>query len=194
VVGAIAVAASAAVAAITPVSSVGASNPCALRTMSRAFAAWGDNNAYFVAPGGTFESANHGWTGRSTLRTPGNETWRVNGAGHSWSMQIGLGGQIVSPQFCVASAEDSIRFFVRRPFVLGARLKVHIDVRSGVNVATNDYEVDGFGLGWTVSNRIMLPDIRDASGRQDVTLSFTPIGLPAIWAVDDVMVDPWVSR
>ena len=39
----------------------------------------------------------------------------------------------------------------------------------------------------------MLPDIRDASGQQYVTITLTAQGTNATWYVDDVMVDPWKS-
>jgi hypothetical protein len=163
--------------------------PCAKRTVSRPFTAWGDNNAYFVAPGGTFESA--AWPGSSTARVSGNAPWRINGASQAWSMQIKARGIAVSTQFCVNSDEDSMRLFFKAPGVRGAKLRLHIDVVSGVNRATNDYDIDGGTAGWALLPRIMLPDIRDASGRQYVTITLTAAGSDATWFVDDVMIDPW---
>ena len=165
---------------------------CGARTTSKPFTAWGDNNAYFAAPDGTFESS-VGWTGRSLSRVAGNEPWKINGSGHGYSLKIAAAGQANSAQFCVNSDEDSLRLFYKSPGVSGASLKLHIDVVSGVNRATNDYDIGGATAGWALMQRIMLPDIRDASGQQYVTITLTAQGTNATWYVDDVMVDPWKS-
>jgi hypothetical protein len=177
-----------------PGQSSAAAVSCSARTTSNAFRNWGDGNSYFLAPGANFEGGTGGWSGLGTLAVLGNEPWRVNGAGNNWSLMVGALATATSPQFCVGSHEDSVRFFVNRPGIIGSRLHVHIDVQSGVNRATNDYDIDGSAIGWTPVNRIMLPDILDASGKQYVTISLTSAGFPAIWGVDDVMIDPWVAR
>ena len=187
---ALAVAASGLVVATSQVAT--AAIGCSTRTTTRPFKAWGDNNAYFVAPGGTFESS-VGWTGSSLSRAAGNEPWKINGSGHGYSLKIGARGQAKSAQFCVNSDEDSMRLFFKSPGVSGASLKLHIEVISGVNRATNDYDINGSTAGWALMQRIMLPDIRDASGQQYVSITLTAQGTSATWYVDDVMIDPWKS-
>lgn len=163
---------------------------CSTRTTTKAFAAWGDTNPYFVVPDGTFESTTASWVLRKAATTTGNEPWRVLGGAHAESLKLSPGAVATTAQFCVASAEDSLRFFVKSPGVAGSQLLVHIDVVSGVNRATNDYAISGSSSGWAPSQRIMLPDIRDSSGKQNVTISFTVVG-NATWYLDDVMIDPW---
>lgn len=163
---------------------------CTTRATTKAFSAWGDTNPYFAVADGTFESTTSNWVLRAAAATTGNEPWKVLGSTHAKSLKLSSGAVATTAQFCVASAEDALRFFVKAPGIAGSRLHVHIDVVSGVNRATNDYDVSGTTSGWAPSQRIMLPDIRDSSGKQLVTISFSVVGT-ATWYLDDVMIDPW---
>jgi hypothetical protein len=168
--------------------------PCVTREVTKPFTAWGDHAAYFTVPGGTFEGGAPGWTlGGGAAVTHGNEPWRVLSSTHASSLALPAGAAATAPSMCIATAEDALRFFYRAPGVRGAALLVTIHVTSGVNVADNTYEISGATAGWALSPRIMLPDIRDASGRQTVTISFTQRSTRARWQIDDVEVDPWRS-
>lgn len=68
-----------------------------------------------------------------------------------------------------------MRSFVRRPGVRGAVLHVAVHVTVGVNVATMDADIDGSSYGWAPSDRFVLPDIRDAAGRQNVTITLSSL-------------------
>lgn len=171
-------------------SSAEAAIACTTRSTTKAFAAWGDTNPYFLVPDGSFETSGTTWVHRNAARTSGNEPWKVMGGAHTSSLKLSPGAVSTTSQFCVASAEDALRFFVKSPGGATARLHVHIDVVSGVNRATNDYDIVGSTSGWAPSPRIMLPDIRDASGKQNVTITFTVVGT-ATWYIDDVLIDPW---
>jgi hypothetical protein len=163
---------------------------CTTRTTTTAFSAWGDTNPYFLVPDGAFETTPASWSTRSASKVAGNEPWKVAGSAHASSLKLGQGAMAATAQFCVASAEDALRLFVKAPGVAGTQLHVHIDVVSGVNRATNDYDISGSTSGWAPTQRIMLPDIRDSSGKQNVTITFTVVGT-ATWYIDDVMIDPW---
>ncbi len=166
---------------------------CAARSTKASFAAWGDTNQYFRVPGGGFEaSLTNNWTMTGgAIGLLGNEPWRVVSLLDLMGAFIPAGGTATSPTFCVAAREDSLRFFAKRPGVRGAQLHVAVRVTAGVNVATMDVDIDGSTPGWGPSDRFMLPDIRDAAGRQNVAITFSTRGTPAAWLVDDVMVDPW---
>lgn len=173
-------------------SPVSADTGCTNRSISTPFTAWGDSNRYFTAPGGSFEKGQpDAWSlaGGAAIAS-GNEPWAIAGTGAS-SVSLPSGAVASSQTFCVASDEDSLRLAVRKPGVGGSTLHVAVRVTSGVNVATNEVDVDGNSAGWAVSDRIMLPDIRDASGRQYVTVTLSTRNAPATWQVDAVMVDPW---
>jgi hypothetical protein len=169
-----------------------ATSPCTTRTTTTPFTAWGDANAYFTVPDGTFESGAPSWTKSTGVATvSGNEPWKVLGSGHATSLKLPAGGSAATPAMCIATAEDSLRLFYKSPGVSGSLLHVSIYVTSGVNVATNDYDISGSTAGWAVSQRIMLPDIRDASGRQTVTITFSQRQTTATWQIDDIEIDPW---
>lgn len=174
------------------VSPASADVACAARTTTTPFMPWGDGNRYFMAPNGGFEGGSANWTlsgGASVVNE--NEPWRINGSTHARSLRVPAGSQAVGERFCVNSSEDSLRFFYKRPGVAGSALHIHVRVTSGVNVATNDLDLDGGQAGWAVANRMMLPDIRDASGKQWVQITYSTRNVAANWSVDDVMVDPW---
>ncbi|HEY6795172.1 MAG TPA: hypothetical protein VI248_10885 [Kineosporiaceae bacterium] len=98
-----------------------------------------------------------------------------------------------SPSLCVATAEDALRLFYRAPGVPSSHVKITVRVTSGVAAVDSTYEIAGDPGGWKLSDRIMLPDIRDASGQQTVTISFAQVGARVAWQIDDVEIDPWRS-
>lgn len=175
------------------VAASGATVSCTARSTGAHFAAWGDKNQYFRAPGGGFElSLSNNWTmSGGAMSLLGNEPWRVVNGFDAMSLTLPFTGTATSPTFCVTTSEDSLRFFVRKPGVRGAQLHVSVRVTAGVNVATMDVDIDGSTYGWTPTDRYMLPDIHDNNGRQNVTITFSTRGSWASWLVDDVMVDPW---
>ena len=165
-------------------------SPCATRSTTTPFKQWGDSNKYFSLSGGDFESKGLNWNlGYGAQIVGENEPWKVLSTKHESSLQLKSGASVVTEPFCVGSDEDSIRYFVKKPGVRGSKLHVHVAVTSGVNVATNDFDVDGSAGGWAVVDRMMLPDIRDKSGQQWVTVEFG--SRTGTWLVDDVLVDPW---
>jgi hypothetical protein len=168
--------------------------PCTTRTVSTPFVSWGDSNSYFTLPGATFEHGTSGWTltGGAAVTT-GNEPYKVISDTNASSLNLPAGATAAARPMCIGTAEDSLRLFYKAPGVSTASLRVTIHVVSGVNVADNTYGIGGAKSGWAVSDRIMLPDIRDSSGQQTVTVSFSQDGTKAKWQIDDVEVDPWKS-
>lgn len=171
---------------------------CPARSTSALLAGLGDQNQYFLAPGGGFEYSDRTWA-RSGLAYSSmlREPWQV--VPGTASVALPWGAAVTSPQLCIGPQEDSIRFFLRVPSLPGSVLHVHVDVVSGVNRATNDVDIlsgprAGSRQGWWLADRVALPDIRDASGTQLVTITLSSRGLPMTWSVDDLLVDPWKNR
>ena len=94
--------------------------------------------------------------------------------------------------FCVASNETAIRFY-RSPGAPGSALLVFLQTSNSTLTYTNTLDIDGHTAGWAVSPVIDLPNLRNSSGQENVTISFSPANNPASWQVDDVMVDPFAS-
>ena len=165
---------------------------CAVRSVSKPFAPWGDTNSYFLAPSGAFEYGAGTWTVAGSAWTVAeNEPWRVNGANDSASMQLLPDSSIRSRSFCVGYDEDSIRLFVRQPGVPGSALTIRVSVTNPNGTGENTYTMSGENFGWYPSPRITMPNVRDANGQQVVTIEIAPANNPAVWMVDDVLVDPW---
>ena len=82
---------------------------CPSNPTTTALAQFGDNAAYTLLPGGSFESGAPGWslTGAEVASAAG----ATGGAG---SLVIEPNGVAVSPAFCVSSEYPSFRFFARQ--------------------------------------------------------------------------------
>ncbi len=184
-----------AVGVAAPLDARAAVDPCAARSLSTAFSQWGDYNDYFLVNNGDFEGGSRGWTAanRASLVWD-NEPWRVNGWFDRLSARLDPGATLTSATFCVAEREDSLRLFIRHPGVQGAKLIVRVTVSDGTRTDAKSYEVANDGYGWTPSEPMKFPNVRNINGELFVTLAFQSAGTRANWSVDDVMVDPFKSK
>ena len=149
-------------------------------------------------PNGGFESGAADWTlqGGAAVTT-GNESYDVSGPG-SHSLEIPPGSQAQSETMCVTRNEDSIRLFVDNQAVNGSILHVEAEVENPQTgqIAQTAFDVNGNAVsaGWSPTMVLGIPDLLAGNGTQDLTLIFTTRGTPATWKIDDVYVDPFVSR
>jgi hypothetical protein len=165
---------------------------------SAPFSQWGDNNDYFLAPGGSFEGTGDqvGWTLNNATLTPGNEPFFVNDSGDSQSLTIAGGGSATSPFFCVDNTMSSLRFFAQQVSG-GAGLRVSALVQNSDGSVTTEplaRLVDGSMPAWAPT----APIAANTSGLADgqtltVALQFTVRPSAASWQIDDVYVDPYRS-
>ena len=171
--------------------SASAATKCPTRSTKAAFSQWGDQNQYFVANNGRFEAGAKDWTLLGGARVVTDQApWKINGANDSKALQLPAAATAESVSICVAANEESLRFFYKSPGT--GSLKVRMDVDDDTGSASS---VFGFGTsqqGWGVSPIIKLPSLRDADGDQWIVLTFEATG--GTWLVDDVMVDPWITR
>jgi hypothetical protein len=89
---------------------------CQSQPTSTPFTQWGDNNSYFLIPGGSFEGSPSqvGWTLSNASLTAGNEPFNVNSSSDSQSLTIDAGGSGTSPWFCVDNTMPSFRVFAHQ--------------------------------------------------------------------------------
>ena len=178
--------------------------PCGQRANSKAFARWGDNNNYFRSPGGNFEYSSTAGVDDSwaetwdiysidriapSLRASQDDPWDVSGPGTK-SLLIKPSKAYVSPTFCVASDEESIRFVTKGP--TGQTMTVRVLVQSARGWEGVDHVLTGTG-SWAVAPQLPIPNLRDDSGEQWVNIKFGSTSGTGSWYVDNVMVDPWRS-
>lgn len=169
-----------------------AGDGCTTRTTNTAFAQWGDNNQYFATTNGTFESGAGGWTLRNGTSVVADQApWKVNGSAHAKALRLPGGSSATSTSMCVASNEESMRFFYKSPG--SGSLQVRVEVSNAFGSSVRTWSVSTSRTGWIVSPQLALPNLRDASGQQWITITFSSSG-SAAWAIDDVMIDPWIAR
>lgn len=81
---------------------------CPEGPVTKAFAKFGDDADYSLAPGGDFETGS-GWTLKSGAKfAPGNENLGISPGGRS--LKLPLGAVAVSPEFCVDETNPHFRF------------------------------------------------------------------------------------
>ena len=168
-------------------------SPCEARNTWAAFSGWGDSNQYFLANGGNFEGGATSWR----LWNGGTTGWGQSPFGYagpgSRSLQLPSWAGTLSPAICVFQNEESLRFAYKAPKP-GAVLQVWIEVSGPQGYAYTNTYITASSWWWDVSPIIPMPNLRDAHGRQWVTIFMMPVDNSGTWSVDDVMIDPWIAR
>jgi hypothetical protein len=171
---------------------------CPAQPVSTPFSQWGDNNSYFLVPGGSFEGTPDqvGWTLSNATLTQGNEPFYVNDSGDSQSLTISGGGSATSPFFCVDNTMGSLRFFAQEVSAGGGLHVLALVQNSDGSVTTVPIArlPDGSMSTWAPTD----PITGDTSGLSDdqtlsVALEFTVRSSAASWQIDDLYVDPYRS-
>ncbi|MEA2479381.1 MAG: hypothetical protein QOJ07_1303 [Thermoleophilaceae bacterium] len=163
------------------------------------FAQFGDDNHYFLAPGGNFENGTDGWNGRASVVND-QEPWQVHGDDGTKALQIPAGGNVVSPTMCVGIEHPTMRFFAHRQgggllagastLIVTARVETSVglvvDVPVGVLTTLTN------GTKWNrTPTQIMLASLLPLlpGDHTPIQLRFTAVGT-ADWVIDDVFIDP----
>jgi hypothetical protein len=155
---------------------------------TQAFAAYGDANQYFVAPGGTFEGF-IGWTkqGRAEL-VDGFNLFSGGGPLGSSAAELSKDEGVTSMSFCVDRTMPHLRFVAR--YDSGGQLDVSVTTRYAGSVDTSSGSVSPDDhIGWQPSRYVELKTGSIPYGESGVaTVTFKSQGR---WRVDDVAVDPY---
>lgn len=183
--------------------------PCLLPPTSKVFAAFADDNNYYLAGGGAFEygadrllgrgldtERDHlaAWTGNLMASVvSGNEPFRLAGRADRSSMRLRAGGRVTSTPFCVSADQPHLRL-VARSLGGGGELRVRVST-----------------VGWTGAARATTTVLAPAAHRAWAPSRYIPLnttGMPAderglayvtvesaggSWLIDDVFVDPYAK-
>lgn len=168
---------------------------CPAQPLSQPFSPWGDENSYFLVPGGSFESGTPSWSLQNAALTAGNEPFAVGSATDAQSLTINAGGSATTPFFCVDDTMSSLRLFTVQD-APGSDLQVQalVSGSSGVSTVALADLADGSVTGWAPTQPIT-GDTSSLQGGQtaQVALRFTVPGSAGSWQLDDVYVDPFRS-
>jgi hypothetical protein len=169
---------------------------CTATPTTKAFAAFGDNADYSLAPAGAFESGATGWALSGSSVANGNESAKVHGSADAKSLAISATGKAVSPSFCVGIQHPSFRFFARRTSGTWGVLNVKLRYK-GADGVTNETTVGSVSAGdtaWHPTASIALSTVLGLwNGDQSASVQIVldPEDYGGAWAVDDVYIDPY---
>jgi len=169
---------------------------CATTPTSKAFAAFGDNADYSLAPGGSFESGTTGWSLNGASVAAGNESYKVHGASDAKSLAVKATGTAASAPFCVAIQHPSFRLFARRTSGTWGVLNVKIrwTDESAVTHETVVGSVSAADTAWHPTSSFNLAQVLgiwNSDQAMTARIVFDPEDAGGAWAVDDVYVDPY---
>lgn len=177
---------------------VAAAASCAPSPVSKPFARWGDNRAYFLPPVGAFEgtASQLGLTLSGAALTPGNEPFYLHSTSDSQSLTINPWGSVTTPFTCIDSTMPGFRFMTRQ-LGRGSFLSITILVRSqwGTFTVPVPNLADGSAPSWGPSPLLgpALSAVKVPVGiTYQAALRFQVIGFSS-WQIDDLFVDPYRS-
>jgi hypothetical protein len=173
---------------------------CDNGAVSQPFAQWGDDNNYFLAPGGNFEGSLDGWGLGSADVVADQEPWRVHGDGGSKSLRIDAGRSVTTPTMCVGLEHPTMRFFAHRSgggllaatsqLLVTARTETSLGLVVDVPVGTLTTLTNGTRWNKTPKQFVLASLLPLLPGEHTpIQFRFTAVG-SSTWVIDDVYVDP----
>jgi hypothetical protein len=190
-------AAAAAVGVLTLFAASSAQAACAVTPTKKAFAAFGDQADYSLAPGANFEKGSTGWSLGGASIVSGNESFFVGLKSDSKSLAVPATARAVSPSFCVGIEHPNFRLFARRTSgtwgVLYVKLR-YTDNGGRVN-ETVVGAINGTAINkWVVSPSYQLANIlalwsNTQAASAQIVLDAEKSG--GNWQVDDIYIDPY---
>lgn len=175
-------------------------NPCPDQTLTQPFLPWGDAANYVALPNGGFESGPAGWRLSGGARViEGNEPLFANAPTDRYSLLLPAGSSATSSFMCVGLDYPTMRFFARSGGLLPGALEVDMLIR----YPDGKLKVKGIGIvrgseAWQPTRVLwilrLLEKTLEPGETTSVAFRFQPKGLVGRWQIDDVYVDPFVSR
>ena len=168
----------------------GANTACPATAASTWLASYGDNSAYALLTGASFESGAPGWS-LSNAEVVGAPA--VNGGSHV--LVIRANGSATTPAFCVSDEYPTFRFFAHQvgsaSAISSLNVTLHWSGLLGLPMSTSVALVQA-GTSWTLSPTLKLakalPIVQGTSLK--VSIQFQPT-LGGTWAIDYVYIDPY---
>jgi hypothetical protein len=172
---------------------------CDNGAVSQPFAQFGDDNSYFLAPGGDFEGDAGEWADNGASVVADQEPWQVAGDGSN-ALSIPAGRSVVSPTMCVGLEHPTMRFFAHRSgggllaaasqLLVTARVETSLGLVVEVPVGTLTTLTNGAKWNKTPTQIVLASLLPLLPGEHTpIQFRFTAVGSSS-WVIDDVFVDP----
>ena len=157
------------------------------------FSPWQDLGEYFLAPDGGLENGGDGWDLRGGASVvPGNEPYRVAGAGDEMSLSLPADGSATTAPVCIGVEHRTMRFFAR---ATGAGVLQVDAVYAHRTPRERSVRLAAISADSSWSPTPIVPMLvneiaPDYANALPVSLRFTVRG-GGDWQIDDVFVDPY---
>lgn len=172
---------------------------CATQTTTKAYASFGDNADYVLAPGGNFEAGAARWSLSGASLTAATAPFAAGAKTDRGSLTVSGRGLAISPPFCVGVEHPNFRLQARQVSGSWAQLLVKLRWSMPGSTKTNDTVVGSLSgsafAKWTPAPSMKLAEtlpVRSAVG-QSVTAQIVldPEDYGGGWQVDNVYIDPY---
>jgi hypothetical protein len=181
--------------------SAASSSMCSWPTLTQAFAPWGDSNLYFLAPDGNFQGGASGWglSGGAGV-VSGGAGYDSTDAG-SLALPTTSAGA-TTPTMCVTSDAPVFRMFIKNNGNLGhidGQLAIYLNF-TGADGKPQQVKIAGLTVkstAWTLTPPISFIQYISTplkSGFANISFTIKPNDDHGNWQVDQVYVDPYMSR
>jgi len=167
-------------------------------TETQPFLPWLDAAQYVLAPGGAIDTDNGTWqlSGGAAV-VPGNEPYFVHDVTDDESLSLPSGSAAVTSGFCMRLVDPTIRFFALNSGSPLATLRVEVLFRDGLGAVLGRATIATLTASaeWEPTATILvLANATVPLGTRSVQFRFTPNGTRGAWQIDDLYVDPFLSR
>jgi hypothetical protein len=168
------------------------------------FKPWGDYAKYAFVPNGGFESGANGWklSGGAQV-VSGNESFYVHGTRERYSLRMPAGSTATTSPMCVSLLSGKMRFFAANLGAPSARLKVEVFYNGGIGrllggvgrlLGLSEFGYVSSGPAWQPSPAIGMLGGTLPLLTSSVQFRFTAVGSGGDFRLDDVYLDPFLSR
>jgi hypothetical protein len=172
--------------------------------VTKPFSPWGDYAKYAFVPNGGFESGGSPWTLSGGAKVvAGNESFNVHGPRERFSLSLPPGSSATTAPMCISLFSGHMRFFTANAGSPSSKLKVQVfyngglgGILGGVGRLLGLAEVGyvSSDAAWQPSPQIAMLGGTLPLLTSSVQFRFTPVDTVGSWRIDDVYLDPFLSR
>jgi hypothetical protein len=172
---------------------------CPSAGAKKAFAQWGDQRDYVLAPDGGFEAGALGWDLDGAARpVAANESYYLNSPADHTSLYLPAGSSAGTPPVCMDIGTPSFRMVARNTGDPRSQLRVTASYKLLGLLRTQTLATVTAGSGWTPtasqSTVLTLSTIVGTLIPSAIEIRVTPLDTKGAWQVDDLYVDPFARR